>query len=270
VSVASPTAAAPTAPPAALERPSKSLSVGYLAMLPLLGAYELALAADPGSARNAAELLLDQVVRPAGEHVAHARWALLALAGLAALALAKRRGVAVGAGVARVVLEGALAACVLGPLMVVVVRSLEPYVPALDVSWDPGARAPALASAALVFGAGAWEELLFRVGAYSLLYWLGLRLATALGAREAPARGAAELLGLGGSALLFALAHFDPVPSWIGLAPRPASPALFAWLCLGGVLLGLIFRWRGPGVAAWAHGLFNVALWVGVDPDVVW
>jgi hypothetical protein len=41
-------------------------------------------------------------------------------------------------------------------------------------------------------------------------------------------------------------------------------------LCLGGLALGLIFRWRGPGVAAWAHALFNVALWIGIDPDVIW
>ena len=38
---------------------------------------------------------------------------------------------------------------------------------------------------------------------------------------------------------------------------------------LAGILLGLLFRWRGPGVAAWSHGLFNLALLLGIDPDVV-
>ena len=43
----------------------------------------------------------------------------------------------------------------------------------------------------------------------------------------------------------------------------------YALLIPAGILLGLVFRLRGPGVAAWAHGLFNVALLVGVDPDVL-
>ena len=34
------------------------------------------------------------------------------------------------------------------------------------------------------------------------------------------------------------------------------------------ILLGLLFRWRGVGVTAWTHGLFNLALLLGAGPDV--
>ncbi len=258
------------ASPAPLASPTRSLSLGYLSMLPLFVAYELAVASEPRSPRNWAEGLLGVVLRPFGERADVARWALLGAGAAFAFAIARRRGDAIRGGVARIVLEGGVAAAVLGPLMVLAMHALEGLVPALDVSWDPTSSPPGLADTALVFGAGAWEELLFRVGAYSFLYWLVLRFATALGRSEPFARGAAEALGLALSSLAFAAAHFDPPHRWLGLEPRPFDPALFAWLGLGGVLLGVLFRWRGPGVAAWAHGLFNVLLWIGVDPDVLW
>lgn len=250
--------------------PSRSLSIGYLAMLPLLAAYEVALLTRPGSARNTAQLVLDLALRPLGEHATQGRWVVLALAALIACAIALRRGAHILGGVARVMLEGLLAACVLGPLMVVVLRSLEGYLPVIDSAWDPGQSVPGLVDSALVFGAGAWEELLFRVGIYSFLYWLALRAAAAFDAGERVARALADVVGLSLSSLTFAAAHFAPVLKLLGPGGRPFDAALFVWLTLGGLLLGLLFRLRGPGVAAWTHGLFNVALWIGIDPDVIW
>jgi hypothetical protein len=264
---ASRTAALRDAP---LASPSRSLSVGYLAMLPLLAAYEAAVASEPDSPRNWGELVLGLVLRPLGARADLARWSLLAACAVLAFAIARRRGCLIGAGVARIVLEGVAAAAVLGPLMVIALRSFDGILPTLDVSWDPTAAPPGLADTALVFGAGAWEELLFRVGAYSFAYWLSLRFLTALGRSEPFSRGAADVVGLALSSLVFASAHFDPFHRWLGLASRPFDASVFAWLCLGGALLGVLFRWRGPGVAAWAHGLFNVLLWIGVDPDVLW
>ena len=44
----------------------------------------------------------------------------------------------------------------------------------------------------------------------------------------------------------------------------PMSPARVRSL-----LLALLFLWRGPGVAAWTHGLFNFALILGAGPEVL-
>jgi hypothetical protein len=251
--------------------PTRSLSVGFVAMVPLFAAYEFALLAEPGSARNFGELCLGLLLRPFGPHADAARASLLLLAGLAAFLVAARRSrESLGSDVARVFIEGVLAACVLGPAMVIALRSCSEWIPVLDASWDPGQPGPGLAETALVFGAGAWEELFFRVGLYSFVYWLALRFLGAFDVAERPARLAADVVGLSLSSLLFAAAHFEPVLRHFGTGGRPFDPALFVWLALGGAAMGLCFRLRGPGVAAWAHGLFNVALWIGIDPDVIW
>jgi hypothetical protein len=247
-----------------------SLSLAYLAMLPLLAAYEWGLAQRSGAARNAGERVLGLTLRVLGPYEDAARWTLLGVCALLALVEVRRMGARVRAGVARIVLEGLVAAAMLGPLLVLSTSFLSRWVEPLHAAWDPtGGQAPSLTQGALLFGGSAWEELLFRVGAYSFLYWLGLRFATAVGLGAGPARFAGEGVGLLGSAAVFALGHLQPFVGFLGGGGLEFEPSLFTWLLLAGVLLGLLFRWRGPGVAAWAHGLFNVALLVGVDPEVV-
>lgn len=248
--------------------PSRTFALGFLAMVPLLVAYEWAVLAEPGSPRNSVVLLTERALAPAGEHVVHARWALLGLVALVCAFLALRRGASIVGGLSRILIEGLLAACVLGPVMVVLVRSLPQFLPQLELSEER--VPPGLVETALVFGAAAWEELFFRVGLYSFLYWLALRFVLSFDASERLARFVADAAGLVLSSLAFAAAHFAPVLRFLGPGGRPFDAALFTWLACGGALLGLLFRLRGPGVAAWTHGLFNVALWVGVDPDVIW
>lgn len=248
--------------------PSRTFALGFLAMVPLLVAYEWAVIAEPASARNAVVLLAERALAPAGEHVVHVRWAVLGLVALVCAFLALRRGASIVGGVSRILVEGLLAACILGPVMVVLVRSLPQFLPQLELSEER--VPPGLVETALVFGAAAYEELFFRVGLYSFLYWLALRFVMSFDASERVARVVAELCGLLLSSLAFGAAHFAPVLRFLGPGGRPFDAALFTWLACGGALLGLLFRLRGPGVAAWTHGLFNVALWVGVDPDVIW
>ena len=102
---------------------------------------------------------------------------------------------------------------------------------------------------------------------YCFLTMLELQASLAGGARLG--RPTAEVVGLFGSALGVAAAHTSGVLPFLGGAGRPFDPALFTWLALAGILLGLIFRLRGPGVGAWTHALFNAALWIGIDPDVL-
>lgn len=249
---------------------SRSLTLGVVAMAPLFAAYEVALATRDSAPRNAAELFFSLTLRPFGEHLAQARWAALCAVALAAAWLARRRSAAILPGVARIVLEALLAACLVGPLMVVGVHSFAERVPSFQVAAELTAPGPSLGDTALALGAGAWEELFFRVGLYSFVYWLALRFCTACFGAESHARALADALGLCVSSTAFAAAHFGPVLERFGFEGPPFEATRFAWLALGGALLGLLFRWRGPGVAAWTHGLFNVALWVGIDPDVIW
>ena len=85
---------------------------------------------------------------------------------------------------------------------------------------------------------------------------------------EGAARWGAELVGLLGSSVAFAAFHLEVAVAWLGVGGEEFHPAVFTYRVLAGVLLGLLFRWRGPGTAAWAHGLFNLALLLGASPDV--
>jgi len=246
----------------------RGLALGWLAMSPLLAAYEWGLAQSPQGLRNTGERLVLLAFEPFGDSARYVRWGLV-VAGLVAAALVTRaRGVSLRAGVARIVLEGLACAVLLGPVLVALLALGARWLPRLDVAWKP-VSAPPLDTAALLFGGAAWEELCFRVGGYGIAYLLARAACGAAGLGERATAWIAESAGLSLSSAVFAAAHLRRFTGWLGPGGAEFEPALFTWLALAGILLGLIFRLRGPGVAAWAHGLFNVALLAGVDPDVL-
>ena len=172
--------------------------------------------------------------------------------------------------VAREWLEGLVVALTLGPALVLLTAAAAGWSDhGLDVAWDSSREPAGLAFASYLFGGAVYEELLFRIGLYGLFFWTSLRVARLVGLPESPARWSAEALALSGSAVFFAAFHFQRFTRWLWDGGLDYTPASFAWMVFAGLLLGLIYRWRGPGVAAWAHGLFNLALLVGIDPDVL-
>jgi len=253
------------------DRLSRSLSLGFLAMAPMFLVYELALLSTGGSQRNTSELVLFQVFELFGEHSDLARWIALGGASIAALVRCLRQQWELGPRILRIAAEGAVGAIILGPLLIGLIHLFGDALPALPIGSDVGSGPgiPGLAHASFVFGAGAYEELVFRVGAYSALYTVSIRVGVFfLGARAAHCRPVAEVVGLLGSAALFSAFHLALFVRWLGAGGEAFDPALFYYRALAGVLLGLLFRLRGPGVAAWTHGLFNVALLLGAGPSV--
>ena len=237
------------------------LGAGYLAALPLFLAYEL----GQGSAleRAPAERIVARALAPLDGQL---RWVrlglLLVLAAIAALHCARagdaeERGLARRLG--RQVAEGWLAGLLLGPLLV----GLQAW-----LSSEPLAAAPpaarSLAACLRLMGAAPWEELLFRVGVYGALFLAARRIAAFLGLASPLARFAAELAALLGSALLFAWFHLDGAQRLLGGAGEPYHGGLFLWRVSAGILLGALFRWRGLGVAAWAHAVFNLGIALGI------
>jgi membrane protease YdiL (CAAX protease family) len=246
-----------------------SLSLGFLAMLPLLAAYELVLGEVDPRLRNASELLLFRVLAPLGEHTTDARRIVLLLATLASLWVCFRRRVPLIPGAFRIFLEGALGALLLGPALALLVHVLGAPLGGAGVGPLPaGLQAPpALARAAQILGGAAYEEIVFRVLAYALLFLLVQRSTAFLGLAREGSRLAGELAGVLGSAVLFAAFHLALFTSWLAPGGEAFSGPVFTWRLLAGILLALIFRWRGPGVAAWTHGLFNLALFLGAGPE---
>lgn len=272
--------------PGALAEPSAAahtgFGLGFLAMLPLFASYELAQWALDGRGRNAAEMLFGLGYQGLGQHARSVRWIVLLALGLGAFASVRASGLRLWNAGARVVVEGLLGAITLGPLLLWSLRLLWPPAAELELSWepsrlDPGATTagtPSLAQGALLFGGAAWEELVFRLGLFSAIAFLVRSVARSAGATRGWQLALAELPALALSAAAFALFHLQPVQCLVAPAARAESdvrvdPALLAWLFAAGLALALLFRLRGVGVAAWTHGLFNLALWVGVDPQVL-
>lgn len=250
---------------------TRSVSLGLLGMAPMFLVYELALASTESRERNTSELVLFRAFELFGEAADIARWVALSGAFLFALVYCLRRNWALGPRVLRIAAEGALGAIAIGPVLIGLIHLLGDAVPPLPMAADGtvAPTTPGLSRAAFVFGAGAYEELVFRVGAYSALYVAALHVGGFLfGAGKPACRPVAELIGLLGSAALFSAFHLAVFVRWLGPGGEEFDLALFEYRALAGILLGLIFRFRGPGVAAWTHGLFNVALLLGAGPNV--
>ena len=243
-----------------------SPAVGFLALVPLLAAYELALPGLRGL-RSTAELVVLALPERAGLAGAPLRVGAIGALALASAVLVARRGRGLVPGVLATFLEGAIGGLVLGPVLVGLLHLMRGVV-ALPVLAGMPEQVPAPSRAAFVLGAAAWDELLFRAAAYGLLFLLARRLVAFFGLGPRPARVAAELTGLVGSATLFAAAHLERFTAWLGTGGERFDPSSFAWRWTAGILLGVLFRWRGLGVAAWSHALFDLALLLGAGPDV--
>lgn len=243
-----------------------SLAAGYLAALPLFLAYEIGLLAlGNASARASAERLVARGLALLDQPLQGVR--VLLLSGLAALAyLSVRRSGAVGeSGLGRTLgrqaAEGVLAGMLLGPIL----TGLQAWFGAevLTIGDEP---ARSLAASLCLLGAAPWEELLFRVGLYGGLFWCVRRALDFLGLYARAALFTAELLALLGSALFFAWFHLESAQRLLGARGEAFHGGLFLWRLSAGILLGGLFRWRGFGVAAWAHALFNLGLALGIRP----
>ena len=249
--------------------PRRGFAVGCLALAPLFGAYEWAQTRLPQGERNAAEVVLGLGFEALGPAARWLRLALLVACGGLAWYSARARAVRLAPAVCRAFLEGVLGALLMGPVLLFALVCCESWVGRLDLSWDAGNQVPALVQGALVLGGAAWEELVFRVGVYSLLASAAWRAARAIGRQGPLSQGIVHLLAALGSAALFAAFHLRAVQSYLGQGGSEYDRALMAWLLAAGFCLATIFRWRGLGVAGWTHALFNLFLWIGVDPDVL-
>lgn len=249
---------APAAGPAPTGTPS--LAAGYLAALPLFAAYELGLlVGGAGAARASSEQVALAAFRALGPEVRWVRLALvLALAVWAVVHLRRGPGLDLRA-LLRTAGLGILLGVALGPLLVLAHGWLAAAPLAVG---DPAPRS--LPRVLRLVGAAPWEELLFRVGAYACAYFVARRLLEFFGLVGRPVQAAAEFAALLVSALAFSAFHLHAVQAWIGLRGERFDTGLFLWRVSAGLVLGGLFRWRGFGVAAWSHALFNLGLALGI------
>ena len=110
---------------------------------------------------------------------------------------------------------------------------------------DPISSLTGLQKFALSLGAGLYEELFFRVILVSLLIIVFKRV---FNNKNWAAMTAAIVL----SALLFSLVHY------VGSMGDAFTLSSFLYRFIFGLLLNGIYVWRGFGVAAWTHALYDL------------
>ncbi len=246
--------------------PQPPLAPGFLACLLLFFFYEFGLALqDPEGGRNLAELTLSRSLFLFGGAERYVRWLLLLGAGVFAYVHFRRSELSLRTTLLRTIGEGLLAGMLLGPFLMVLLGIFDAWPGELEV--DPMPLAPRLPTALRIFGAAAWEELVFRLGCHSILFLIIGRTVQFFGVARPLSHLIGDIGGLIGSSVIFAAFHLENLQRWIGLEHEAPSPA-FLWRLVAGLVLAGLYRWRGLGVAAWAHGLFNLGLTLGAGPGV--
>lgn len=261
--------------PAELEHPgTRGAAFGLLVMAPLFAAYEVGVAmAGRGSPRNLAELItmppgLDGMSDSPEDLQTPVRLLMLGIVLFFSFVHVRKVEQPLVRPALRALLEGVLFALALGPLLLAAMGMLG--LGAQDLGMDVGLPEGGVSvdRAARALGAGAWEELVFRLGGFSLVYFLVIRLLRFLGAGKLLQRGLSEFTAVVLSSVIFASAHLDVVTRVFDLKGEEFDLQVFLWRSLAGCLLAALFRLRGLGVTAWAHGLFNLALILGSGPGV--
>jgi membrane protease YdiL (CAAX protease family) len=217
---------------------SRRVSVSLVLVAPLFVFYELALRVAGSDLRNSAEMAVKKLFWYLGPGAAYVH-AFLVLVILAA----GHRVVVRRIPIHRLLLPFLVECCLLAVLLGPVVAGLADILPLFARS---GPEHPPLGWSLLAsLGAGLYEELVFRLillgGLYMLLRHL-MRLR----------RGLSLAVALLVSALLFSGYHH------LGPFGEPFDGRAFAFRAAAGILLGLVFAWRGLGVVVYLHAIYDV------------
>lgn len=212
-------------------------------MLPLWLLYELLRLRLTPEDRNGAALLITDTLRAFGPNSLTVLRATMALLILVAAWSILRRGVP-WARVALVsMLEGTFYGLILGP----VTSAMTVFVLDWQQVWLAAGRdlAPDIVSS---LGAGIFEEALFRLGLLSVLALAFGALARAM--RISPFAGLVPALLV--SSVLFSWFHH------IGPSHEVFVWNVFVFRAVAGVLLGLMFVFRGFAVCVYAHAVYDL------------
>ena len=226
---------------------TRSATYGVLSALPLFVLYEaMIVAVNTGTqapVRVGADVWIKDLLSTTGARGGLLLVLITVLAGLAAFLLDRKKNIP---------LRGRYFAGILGESVVyaVVVAILVSNLVAAIFAVAPPPAGGLWTQLALSIGAGLYEELLFRVllvGGLALLFRPFFRKPNA-------AYLLAAILG----AALFSLVHY------VGPLGDPFELPSFTFRFAFGLALNVLFLWRGFGVAAWTHALYDVMVVTGM------
>jgi len=231
----------------AYHRYTRSATYGVWSALPLFVLYEaMIVAVNTGASapvRIGAEVWLKELLAMTGVRGGLLLVSIAVLAGISAYVLDRDRQIPLrGRYFVGLLLESTVYAVVVAILVSTLVGAL--------FAAAPPPEGDLWTQLALSVGAGLYEELFFRVllvGGLALLF------------RPVFENGAAGyLLAALLGAALFSLAHY------VGPLGDPFALPSFTFRFAFGLALNGLFLWRGFGVAAWTHALYDVMVVIGV------
>lgn len=215
---------------------TRSVTVSFAYLLPLLAIYEVGIWLSGIGLRNAAEMSLKQFAGVLGIYAIWAQRLVLVGTLVVAIRLALRDVPALRL-YPLFLLEATLLALLLGPLVSLMVRGMGLHGDAVAVT--TGDRV------LLSIGAGVYEELVFRflllAGGFALLHR----------ALSVP-RAAAFTISLVVSSLLFSAYHH------VGPMGEPFRWVAFVFRAAAGLVLGLLFAGRGLALCAYLHAFYDI------------
>ncbi len=222
-------------------RETRSFGLSVVSILPLIVLYHCGIVQSGYPVRNLAQVWLEGPLQLVGLHAAHLLNVALIVALVAVLSRSDSEG---GTGLLMVVVmiaEGLLYGYALYTGGEVLTRAV--FERASGVLFAVSFRdyAPLL----LALGAGVYEELFFRL----LLLGGGSLLMSRLFGWD---KRLSLALGLVVSSALFAGAHH------IGPLGEEFNSYVFLFRALSGALLGVIYIFRGFGIAVWTHSIYNL------------
>ena len=223
---------------------TNSLLYSYLISLPLLLLYEvLIFVAQPDSeqvVRISVDVWIKTLFSYIGQDVLSITLILVALLGI--IVLYRERAKLSSLRISYfwgMLVESTIYAFVLSILIATAVSSLLQMVQS-----SPIQSLSLLQQLALSLGAGLYEELFFRVLLVSALLWLFKYFFNK--------KGMAYAIAILLAALIFSSVHY------IGVMGDPFTFSSFLFRFLFGLALNAIYVWRGFGVAAWTHAIYDL------------
>ncbi len=215
-----------------------SISLNLFLILPLLIVYEIGIRLSGVDLRNAAEVILkDFYWLMGGQYARYFHWllALLIVACFVKNASHDRPFVTI---FFTILLESLVLALLLGPLLSCLIGGLL-------LQYDLTSAKELSSSILLSVGAGVYEEIVFR------FLLLGGLFAICRHLFQIPI-GLAAAVALVVSSVLFSLYHH------IGPFAQAITAPVFVFRLVAGLALGLVFIFRGFGVAVYLHAFYDI------------